>query len=82
MAAWTVSECERCFGFGLLPCLTCERSCDHDRLCPDCKGYGWRPVKVTDPMGLLMLASADKYLWGPWNTRREAFATIEYDSLA
>ena len=78
---WTVKECERCLGGGMLYCPNCEMPCEHDQLCNVCKGYNWLPVKVTNPFELLALTS-DTYIWGPWRTRRQAFATIEYYSLA
>lgn len=75
---WTVEECKRCYGSGWLYCHACEMLCNHDRLCPDCKGYNWLPVRV---FGFELLAVQ---AWRPWElyrTRRDAFATIENDPL-
>jgi hypothetical protein len=54
--------------------------CDHDKLCSACNGHNWLPVRITNPMMILAIKS-----FAPWElfrTKRDAFASIEYDSLA
>lgn len=77
---WTVNECESCGGSGWDYCHKCEMPCDHDKLCSACNGHNWLPVRITNPMMILAIKS-----FAPWElfrTKRDAFASIEYDSLA
>lgn len=72
---WTVRFCN-CGGF--IYCDKCELPCEHDRLCPECHGYDWKPERVRDIIDLLIA----KDVGWLYRTKREAFASIEYDSLA
>lgn len=77
---WTVEACESCGGSGWDYCHRCEMPCDHDELCRACKGYNWLPVRITDQWKLLAIQHFAR--WELFRTKRAAFASIEYDSLA
>jgi len=76
---WTVNECESCGG-GWDYCHKCETPCDHDKLCSACKGHSWLPARITSPWTLLAIKSFSP--WELFRTKRDALASIEYDSLA
>jgi len=40
---YTRKPCERCEGEGILVTCNCESPCDHELLCPDCRGLGEIP---------------------------------------
>lgn len=69
---WTVSYCE-CRGAGMVICLDCEMPCDHDQLCPQCRGYEWYAHRVRDVIDFL---TAKDVGW-LYRTKRDAFASIE-----
>lgn len=71
MAQWTVNFCNCDFGF--VYCQDCELPCDHDELCPRCRGWEWYPVKIRDVIDLIVAKDAG---W-LYRTRRDAWATIE-----
>lgn len=44
--AWGIKCCDECAGTGMAFCRAHERACDHDRLCPECRGRGFHPVEL------------------------------------
>ena len=43
---WVLVACDCDDGYDPF-CRLCEGACDHDGLCPQCKGTGWRPERAT-----------------------------------
>lgn len=75
---WTVGFCDHCHGAGYDICLKCEMPCEHDQLCPQCRGYEWYPAKVRDGIEYIVAKDAG---W-LYTSRRDAMSSIEYGSLA
>ncbi len=70
---WIIEGCETCGGSGWDYCEKCERTCEHDRLCPDCGGNGERPIKAEGIKGMAAaLAGVPVF-----RTKKEALAWIE-----
>ena len=53
---WYAKECPRCEGMAIEYCLReeCEGRCDHDKLCPKCKGYGFIPEQADVLFGIVI----------------------------
>ena len=45
-AIWTLETCPSCEGSGWDYCQSCERCCEHDRLCGMCHGEERIPVRA------------------------------------
>lgn len=67
---WTVNFCD-CGGY--IFCSDCEMPCEHDQLCPQCRGYDWYPAKLRDAIDYLVAADVG---W-LYRTKADAMASIE-----
>lgn len=69
---WTVNFCN-CGGFEY--CDKCELPCEHDRLCRRCQGWEYYPAKIITWIEMALVQTSVGF--GPYRTKRDAWASIE-----
>lgn len=72
---WYPKECPDCEGEGIIYHLECEYPCEHDILCPKCKGKQFVPARVEYIFGMPIYPT-----WmDTFRTKKECQEYISYD---
>ena len=82
MKGWVLESCpdkEEC-AEGMIYCRSCkcEEPCEHDKLCPQCHGYGWVVRRAVTPFDIMggnlyptRAAAMREIDWGPEARRQQ-----------